>query len=182
MTTSARALSLVLALGLTAATAGAAPRRSAPARSQPRPSAYGGYSYTHAGEADLHGWTLSGSYPLRGSLSVAADLSGHYGSFAQADLNQLGLMAGLRRSWHLRPVRPFAEVLVGAVRTRTTVEVGGLTESVTSWGVALGGGADYPLSSRWAARALVHLRLLHGNGVWDTDPRLSIGAVYSFRH
>jgi len=30
-----------------------------------------------------------------------------------------------------------------------------------------------------ALRALVHVRLLHGEGAWDTDPRLAVGAVAS---
>jgi hypothetical protein len=46
--------------------------------------------------------------------------------------------------------------------------------------VAFGGGLDYPLARSWAARGLVQLRLLHGQGVWDSDPRVSVGAVYRF--
>ena len=53
-----------------------------------------------------------------------------------------------------------------------------LSEADTDWGLALGGGLDYGLSRRWAVRALVHLRFLSGEGAWDTDPRLAVGAVF----
>ncbi len=45
-----------------------------------------------------------------------------------------------------------------------------------------GAGADYRLARHWAARAQADLLLLHGQGVWDTNPRLSLGAVYRFGH
>jgi opacity protein-like surface antigen len=166
----------------TAAVAGAAPRRAAsakkPAVGREGPDIYGGYSYTHAGQANLNGWALAGAYPLHGELRLVAELTGHYGSYAGADLGQTAFMAGVRRSWRLWRIDPFAEALAGLARSSTSVA--GLSDSSTSWGFALGGGADYPLSDRWAARGLVQLRLLHGGGSWDTDPRLSLGAVYRF--
>jgi outer membrane protein with beta-barrel domain len=140
----------------------------------------GGYSYTHAGEADLHGWGLSASYPIRGSLRLLADVSGHYGSFAGADLNQLGLLGGARYGWGKGRLRPFADALLGGVRTSVSVGAGeaSVSDADTDWGVAFGGGVDYELSTRWALRGLLHLRLLKGEGAWDTDPRLSIGVAY----
>lgn len=181
-----RVLALAVVLGLATTLAGAAPRRAAPAKSAPvAPSSdvFGGYSYTHAGEAGLHGWGLSGSYRLRGALSLVADLSGHYGSFAGANLSQLGLMAGARWSGQAGRLRPFAEGLLGGVRTSASIDVAGtsVSDADTDWGLAFGGGADYPLGERWAVRGLVHLRLLRGEGTWDTDPRFSVGAVYRLR-
>jgi hypothetical protein len=173
------AVAVVLGLG----TSPAGPPRAAPAKSlRAAPSAdlFAGYSYTHAGESSLHGWGLSGSFRLRGDLSLAADLSGHYGSFAGADLAELGFMAGARWTWRTGRLRPFAEGLLGGVRTATSVEVEGASASDadTDWGFALGGGADDPLGQRWAVRGLFHLRLLHGQGTWDADPRVSVGAAY----
>ena len=178
-----RVLAPAAVLGLVTTLAGAAPRRAAPAGSAtaaPAADLFGGYSYTHAGEASLHGWGLSGAYRLRGPLSLVADLTGHYGSFAGADLSQLGFMAGARWTWHAWRLRPFAEGLLGGARTSTSLEVAGasVSDADTDWGLALGGGADFPLNDRWAVRALVHLRLLSGEGALDTDPRLSVGAVY----
>lgn len=179
-----RVLALAAALGWVTTLAGAAPRRAAPAY-PPAPSSdvFAGYSFTHAGEASLHGWGLSGSYRLRDSLSLVADLSGHYGSFAGADLSQLGFMAGARWTWRTGRLRPFAEGLLGGARTSTSLDVGGapVSDADTDWGLAFGGGVDYPLGRSWALRGLAHLRLLRGEGSLDTDPRLSVGAVYRLR-
>lgn len=170
----AYALALVAGLAASAARpAGAA----VPARGT---DLSGGYSYTHAGEANLHGWGLSASHPIRGSLRLLADVSGHYGSFAGADLSQLGLLAGARYGWGAGRLRPFADALLGGVRTSVSAGDGeaSVSDADTDWGVALGGGTDYGLSDRWALRGLFHLRLLKGEGAWDTDPRLSISVAY----
>lgn len=173
---------VTLLVTATAAVAGAAPSRTArakkPAVVREGPDVYGGYSYTHAGQANLNGWALAGSYPLRGDLRLVGELTGHYGSYAGADLGQTAFMAGVRQPWRWWRIEPFAEGLLGFARSSTSVA--GLSDSTTGWGFAFGGGADYPLSDRWAARGLVQLRLLHGGGSWDTDPRLSLGAVYRF--
>ena len=181
-----RVLVPAAALALTTALAGAAPQRATPAKSgapEPGPDLFGGYSYTHAGEAGLHGWSLVGSHPFRGAWSFVADLSGHYGSFAGADLGQLAFMAGVR--WSGRGgsrLGPFAEGLVGAARTSTSAATTGgmVSDADVDWGLALGGGLDYRLNERWSARALAQLRLLHGEGATDEDPRFSVGAVYAF--
>jgi opacity protein-like surface antigen len=180
-----RVLAPAVALALAAAFAGAAPQRATAVWQGPAADLFGGYSYTHAGAADLHGWTLVGSHPFRGDLSFVADLSGHYGSFAGADLGQLAFLAGLR--WSVRPgsrLRPFAEGLVGAARTSTRVETtgGSVSDADLDGGLAFGGGVDYRLSRRWSARGLVQLRLLRGEGTTDEDPRLSVGAAYRFGH
>jgi hypothetical protein len=163
-------------------------RRSATATPRQGPDVFGGLSYTHAGQANLKGWHLSGAVPFRGrlfggSVRIAADLSGHYGSFGGADLSQLTFLAGPRLAWSRRTLSPFAQVLVGGARTGTSIPAPqALSGSTTSWGGAFGAGADYRLAPRWAARAQGDLLLLHGQGVWDTNPRLSLGAVYRFGH
>lgn len=53
-----------------------------------------------------------------------------------------------------------------------------LAQADTDRGAALGGGLDFGLSGRWSARALFHLRLLSGEGGWDSDPRLAVGVSY----
>jgi hypothetical protein len=77
---SGSASALAAVLTLLASLAGAAPRRAAPGTSV-APEVFGGYSFTHAGEADLHGLGLSGSYPLGGRLGLVVDVSGHDGSW-----------------------------------------------------------------------------------------------------
>ena len=174
-----RALALAAGLGLAASLAVAAPRKAASATPVP-PELFAGYSYTKAGEASLHGIGLSGSYSLGTTLSLVLDLSGHDGSYAGADLGQLGLMAGARWTPSSGRFRPFAEGLLGGVRTSVSVDGADvrISDADTDWGLALGGGLDYGLNKRWALRAVVHLRLLHGEGAWDTDPRFALGAVF----
>ncbi|HXB55573.1 MAG TPA: outer membrane beta-barrel protein [Vicinamibacteria bacterium] len=163
-------------------------RQPTATRRRQGPDVFGGFSYTHAGQANLKGWHLSGAIPfgghlLGGSVRIAADLSGHYGSFAGADLNQLTFLAGPRIAWNRGRLSPFGQVLVGGARTGTSITTPQvLSGSSTAWGGALGAGADYGLNRRWAARAQADLLLLHGQGVWDTNPRLSLGAVYRFGH
>jgi hypothetical protein len=170
------------ALILTATLAGAAPPTAASAAPDPHADVFGGYSYTQAGEASLHGGGLSGSFPFRDSLSFVADLSGHYGSFAGADLGQLGFMAGARWTWRTGRLSPFAEGLLGGVRTSASIDVAetSVSDADIDWGLAFGGGVDYQFGDRWAARALVHLRLLWGEGAQDADPRIAVGLVYRF--
>jgi hypothetical protein len=148
----------------------------------PGPGLFAGYSYTRAGEAGLHGWQLGGSHPLGTALQLVADLSGHYGSFAQADLSQITFLAGARWVWARGRFAPFAEGLLGGVRTKTSVNLpgGSITDTDTDWGPAFGGGLDYRLAERWSARAQVDLLVLRAEGSWDSDPRLSLGVVYRF--
>jgi opacity protein-like surface antigen len=183
------AVLLVLAPSLASATAplpAAAkqrPGKPAPSASASSgPDVFGGYSYTHAGDASLNGWELTGAFPFRGRLRLAAGLSGHYGSFAGADLKQLSVLAGPRMAWHFGRWSPFAQLLLGAVRGSTRVELpdATLSESNTHFGTTLGGGIDYRLTRRWAARAQVELLFLRADGAWDTDPRLALGVVYRF--
>jgi hypothetical protein len=174
-------LALVLLSVPAVGSAGGAARRP-PASVASRPDVFLGYSYTKAGDASLHGLALSGSYPLGGSLGLALDLSGHDGSFAGADLGQIGLMAGVRWSPSSGRLRPFAEGLLGGARTSVSVDVGGtrVSDADSDWGLAFGGGVDYGLGARWGLRGLVHLRLVHGEGAWDSDPRFAVGALYRF--
>jgi hypothetical protein len=141
-----------------------------------------GYSFIEAGAANLNGWHVSGSYPSSWhSLSLVADLAGHYGSFAGADLSQMELMVGARRHWRRSRVRPFAELLLGGVRHKASFASadGTLSSSGTDLGVSPGVGADCRVTRTWSARAAFDLFLVHAGG-WEADPRLSVGAVYRF--
>ncbi len=169
---------IAVTLALTPPLASAAPAPRASGVSARGPDASGGYSYTHAGEANLHGWQLTASFPFSGSLRAVADLGGHYGSFGGADLGQIGFFVGPR--WVFKGDRfvPFAQGLLGGVRR--TASVAEVSASDTDWGVALGAGVDYRLRKAWAVRVQADLLLLRGEGVRDSDPRLSLAAVYRF--
>jgi hypothetical protein len=175
-----RALVLAAAFGLAAGTPAAAQPRRAAAGATAAPEVFGGYSFTQAGEANLHGVGFSGSYPLSPAFRLVLDLSGHAGSYAGADLGQFGFMAGARWTPASGRLRPFAESVLGGVRTSVSVDAGGtsVSEAETDWGLAIGGGADYSLSGAWSLRALVHLRMLNGESGWDTDPRFAVGVSY----
>src|SRR4029453_1295978 len=175
-----RVLSLAAGLGLAASVAGAAPKK-APA-TPPSPDVFFGYSYTQAGDASLHGIGLQGSFPLGDQFRLVLRVSGPDGTFAGADFDQIGLMAGGRWSPLRSRVRPFADGLVGLVRTSQSVEAGdvSVSDSDSDFGFALGGGLDFGLSDRWSLRGLFHLRLVSGEGNWDADPRFAAGFVYRF--
>jgi len=170
---------LVLPVG-GAAAAAKATRAPVRAGADSGPEIFVGYSFLQAGEANLNGWELSGSFRWRRSLRLVADLSAHFGSFAGGDVRQVNLLAGAR---YTRPgsgrLRPFAEVLLGGARSTSSFDV--LSTSATAWGSAIGAGADYRLRGRWSVRGHAHLLLLHSNGAWDADPRVSVGVAYRFR-
>jgi opacity protein-like surface antigen len=180
-----RVLTLAAGLVLAASVAGAAPKaaakKAAPA-TPPAPDVFLGYSHTEAGDASLNGIGLQGTLPVGDTFRLVLDLSGHDGSFAGADFDQIGLMAGGRWSPMRSRARPFVEGLVGLVRTSTSIESGDVTvdDSDSDFGFAVGGGVDFGLSERWALRGLFHLRLISGEGNWDADPRFAAGFVYRF--
>jgi hypothetical protein len=165
---------LVLGPGL----AFAAPAKKAAPKSGPSSDVALGYSYTHAGEANLNGWQLEGAFPLSDAFRVVGDLSGHYGSFGGADLSQLGFFVGPRRVFKAAPLVPFVEALLGL--EHRSESAGGVSADHTDWGFAFGGGADYALNARWAVRVQADLLLLKAQGGWDTDPRFSLLGAYSF--
>jgi hypothetical protein len=172
---------LIPALGTAGGPSRRSPSPSSPAAAaDPRPDVFLGYTYTEAGKAGLHGLQLTGAWPLGRSLRIVVDLAGHRGSFAQADLSQLTLLAGARWTWATGRFVPFAEALLGGVRTKTSVSLpdGSISDRDSDWGSAFGGGLDYRFSSRWAARAQLDLLVLRAEGAWDSDPRLSLGVVY----
>jgi opacity protein-like surface antigen len=162
----------------------APPTFAAPAKkTSPAPAATAdlslGYSYEHAGEASLHGWQLAYSHPFGGrSLRIVGDLGGHYGSFGGADLSDLGLFAGARWTFGGTRLVPFGQGLVGLVKRSASAV--GVSASDTDFGFAFGGGADYRLNGPWGVRAQAELLVLTGDGVTDTDFRLSLSAVYRF--
>jgi hypothetical protein len=56
---------------------------------------------------------------------------------------------------------------------------GTISSTGTDFAFAPGFGADYGVTGRWAARVGLDLLLVHGGG-WESNPRLSLGAVYRF--
>ncbi len=162
---------LILVLACAASLAAAPAPKKAAAKPQPQADVFGGYSFVHAGEANLNGWQLSGSYPAWRSLSLVVDLSGHYGGFAGADLSQVELLVGARHYWRWNRFRPFAELLVGGVRHEASFATadGDISSSGTDFAFSPGFGADYRVTRAWSARAAFDLLLVHGGG-WEARP------------
>ena len=183
---------LAILLSLGSAALGAEPQSKPRSRPAVKPSAarssgpdvFFGYSHLAAGEAGLHGLQISGTRAFRRELRLVADVSYHSGDFAGADLSQLNLFAGVRRGWPSGGrLRPFAQVMAGIVRSKTSVAAfdGPLSVSATHPALVPGGGLDWRVNQRWGARAGLDLVILRAEGDWDLDPRLSVGAVYRLR-
>jgi Outer membrane protein beta-barrel domain len=175
----ARTLGVLLLLSDVAGASAATRARPGPPPAAHAPDVFAGYSYLRAGEAGLHGADVSASFPGWRRTRWMGDFSLHTGSFAGADLDQAIFMAGLRRVFREPDrARPFVQVLLGGAHAKSTFA--DVQSSATSWGGALGIGADLRLSDRWAVRGQADYFLLHSSAGWDGDPRFSIGLAYRF--
>jgi opacity protein-like surface antigen len=80
---------------------------------------------------------------------------------------------------------PFAEVQIGGTYLRSEVQQPSTgikrTASANGFSWMLGGGADYVLSSHWAARANLDFLRTHLANVGQSQLRLVIGVAYSFQ-
>ena len=164
-----------------------------------------GYSYTNAyltsgARTNLNGWNGSVEGKVLPFFGVVADFSGQYGaqtlpsggncivpvgglpggciSTTNKSVSEYAFLFGLRGSFSVKKIRPFAQILFGA--TRLDVNENGAGTSSTSFAQALGGGIDYHLIP------LVSLRLqaddLHtGSFAYShNNLRLSTGVVIHF--
>jgi hypothetical protein len=169
--------------------------------------AFFGYSYTSVyltsgSRTNLNGWNGSVEGKVLPFFGVVADFSGHYGSAnlpssgtcpvpvgglpggcvatTSGNVSDYAFLFGVRGSFSVKKVRPFAQILFGATRLNVNENGSGASTSTTSFAQALGGGVDYHLVPR------VSLRLqaddLHtGSSVYShNNPRLSTGVVIHF--
>ena len=155
---------------------------SAPAQAQdePRVEVFGGYSYTRfdspsfgfSNTTGLNGYNFSPAYNLIRGFGVKAELSGQYGS----KLNLRDIMGGPQFLYPRGNKLFFAHVLVGRARSFVRVGAG---EGDTVTGVALGGGMDLGLFSRFAWRVFqvdyLHTTLFAEK---QNNLRFSTGIVY----
>jgi hypothetical protein len=150
----------------------AAPR---PAVAQTTTEFFGGYSYLRdpaqsviaatAGDNALPvGWTAGAARPVWRFVAAVVDLSGHYkrGTTFDEDvrLSFHALGAGARASARIGPFSEFAQLLAGAAHARGAA----FGQTVTSTALMLqpGGGVDYALGSRFAARLQLDWRWIRG--------------------
>ena len=135
-----------------------------------------GYSFIGAnlfsgGHANLNGWNVSAEKKYLPYFGVIADFSGLYGSkgfpvtgaacpaTAQAScvvngsVNEYSFQGGIRGSYAAPKVRPFAELLFGAVHTDENAP--GLSASNNGFSSTLGAGIDCRLTRVLGCRLVV---------------------------
>ena len=176
-----KAAVLIFALSLLA------PAASAQFTKLPAVEVFGGYSHlrfesTPLGFSDqlnLDGWNVELSLPdLYEGLGVAADISGHYTN----EMEEYNFMVGPQYVYRWKVLRPFGHALFGKARDR--IRQPGSTElepSSLARAIALGGGLDVQLNSRFLIRAVQadYLTTSVFNGT-QHNLRLSTGLVFRF--
>jgi hypothetical protein len=110
----------------------------------PKGNVFFGYSYQRADLAsnngvNLNGWEGSLEGKVLPWVGIVADISGHYGSDADARLYTV--LFGPRVSVSVGKITPFAHALFGVGHENLNA----VSVSDTSFATALGGGVDYKL-------------------------------------
>jgi len=154
----------------------------------PRWEVFGGYSYRNfdsttigfANRSNLNGWNAEPSFNLSTSWSVAADVSGQYGS----QLTLYNFMIGPQYSWRREKSKFFVHGFFGKAQNTFNIKTSTRNgfESVGR-AVAVGGGYDLDLTPRFTFRAVqADYVNTHTFGVSQNDIRVSIGLVFHFGH
>ncbi|MFB3916690.1 MAG: outer membrane beta-barrel protein [Terriglobales bacterium] len=122
--------------------------------------------------ANLNGWNASLTGNFNRFFGITADFAGHYGSptigfggiglpgsLASADVSNYTFLFGPQVGLRTGKLRPFAHALFGAGHIKVSPNVLGfslgslgLSDSDTSWAMALGGGVDYALGDTFSVR------------------------------
>ena len=154
--------------------------RPAAAQDIPRVQVFAGYSYTRfdspsfgfSNPSGLNGYNFSPAFNLIRGFGVAAEVSGQYGS----NLNLRDIAVGPQFLYPKGKTLFFGHVLIGSVRSLVRV---GNNEEDTDRAVALGGGMDFDLSSRFSVRVF-QVDYLHTSLFSETQNnlRFSTGLVY----
>jgi hypothetical protein len=137
---------------------------------------YGGYSFlrdpgnsvlavTAGADQFRAGWIAGVARPLSSWLAIAAEASGHYKERQSLDdtvrLSFHAVMAGPRASARIGRLTEFAQVLAGAAHGHASAF--GIEVGETALSLQPGGGVDYPLASRWAARLEIDYRWIRSS-------------------
>lgn len=161
-----------------------------------------GYSFIGANlfsgqHANLDGWSASAEKKYLPYFGVIADISGLYGSKALAppangscegktretclinsSVSEYSFQAGIRGSYAAAKVRPFAELLFGAVHTNESGT--GLSNSNNGFAATLGGGLDCRLTRLLGCRAVVDYIVTGSFNARQNSVRASTGLVFRF--
>jgi hypothetical protein len=159
-----------------------------------------GYSFIGAnlfsGEhANLNGWSASAEKKYLPYFGVIADISGLYGSKAlpakgsceggaqgscliSSSVSEYTFQGGIRGSYAAAKVRPFAELLFGAVHTNESGS--GLSNSNNGFSSMLGGGLDCRLTRLLGCRLVVDYIVTGSFNARQNSVRASTGLVVRF--
>lgn len=148
-----------------------------PAAAQPPESEWSvGYSYlrdpgssilaaTASDDSFPVGWAAGAARRIWRSVSIAGEVAGHYKRRTTLDedvrLSYHGFLGGPRASLALGRVTEFVQVLAGAVHGRGSAF--GTTVAATDFALQPGGGIDYALGGRLAARLQLDYRWIRGS-------------------
>lgn len=129
-------------------------QEAAPAK-VPQVEIFGGYAYALADfgneDVNLNGWNFSLTENVNSWLGGTADFSGHYGQPSGVNVNAHLFLFGptftLRKS---RSIAPFSHILLGGIRADRGFI--GVSESVTKFAAAFGGGLDLRVHEKVAIR------------------------------
>ena len=127
---------------------------------------FGGYSYLKLDESSRHGANLALDFRAFGPVAAFVDLSTHWGSEEGVSVNDLTLMAGPGVRFGNRwGTAFFARALAGLVRDKGTIGIldVDISESDSRFGVVAGGGVDFRVTKKLAAR-------VQADYVWSDAP------------
>jgi hypothetical protein len=111
------------------------------------------------------GWAAGGARHVWRAIWLAGEVAGHYKRRTTLDedvsLSYHAFLAGPRAAVTVGGVTEFVQVLAGAVHGRASAF--GTTVTVTDLGLQPGGGIDYALNRRLAARLQLDYRWIRGS-------------------
>jgi len=155
----------------------------------PRFDIFGGYSHVGNYNIGLNGWIASGNLNFNRWFGIEGDVSGHYGSqtLGPAVIILPGVPNKINSRMHNFDFGPsltyrsskynaFGHLLFGA--SHTNVSAAGFGQGDTAFSWVLGGGADYNLTQKWAARFQLDLLRTDFFNHGDSHGRVSLGIVY----
>jgi opacity protein-like surface antigen len=174
----------------------------ASAQDAPDVEVFGGYSYFRESDygifedSNLHGWEVSATKNFTRYFGVEVDVSGHYGTRDERDLNIIppidpvfipevktsafNYMIGPHFGADVGKARPFAHALIGGTTERFNINGFG-NGSDTSLSATFGGGLDFQLTKSISIRAIQADYILTTFGPNNQNNlRLSTGVVFTF--
>jgi Outer membrane protein beta-barrel domain len=161
---------------------------------------FAGYSFSGANlfsgqHANLNGWNVSAEKKYLPYFGIIADFSGLYGSKAlpastacvgssqaqcvvNSSVSEYSFQGGIRGSYAAAKVRPFAELLFGAVHTDESGR--GLSNSNNGFAATLGAGLDCRLTRLLGCRAVLDYIVTGNFNARQNSIRASTGIVFRF--